>query len=47
MNEDRENRPADSEAPSSNLPAEVEEKVTDEEDEINRRSEMPFLDHLE
>ena len=47
MNEDRENRPADSEAPASNLPAEVEEKVTDEEDEINRRSEMPFLDHLE
>ncbi len=47
MNEDRENRAADSENPTSNLPVEVEEKVTDEEDEINRRSEMPFLDHLE
>jgi len=47
MNEDMENKPAESESSPSQLPVAVEEEPAGDEDELNRRSEMPFLDHLE
>jgi sec-independent protein translocase protein TatC len=46
MNEDMEKNPLENEDAVSNLPATVEDEV-EEEDEVNRGSEMPFLDHLE
>ena len=48
MNEDMENKPVERDKPTAKLPVKVKEEVEGEnEDELNRRSEMPFLDHLE
>ena len=46
MNEEMGKKPVNSESSSSDLPVAVKEQ-NNEEDELNRGSEMPFLDHLE